>query len=160
MNKKNLDIAYFLSFCIEQYKTAKELTGKQVVDIFEKYEVMEYLEHHYEVLHTQSRQWLLEDIDEFINIRKEKFAWNFICIAIYWRKGGHEMNLDVTQENLYLFLPSKISWMADMLASDKKISIADAVKEIYKSETYRKLENDATKLWHLGPVALYQEFID
>ncbi len=70
------------------------------------------------------------------------------------------MNLEVTQENLYLFLPSKISWMADMLASDKKISIADAVKEIYKSETYCKLENDATKLWHLGPVALYQEFTD
>ena len=50
--------------------------------------------------------------------------------------------------------------MADMLASDKEISIADAVKEIYKSETYRKLEDDTTKLWHLGPVALYQEFMD
>ncbi len=73
MNKKNFDIAYFLSFCIEQYKTAKELTGRQAVDIFEKYGVMEYLEHHYDILHTQSRQWLLEDIDEFINIRKEKY---------------------------------------------------------------------------------------
>lgn len=50
--------------------------------------------------------------------------------------------------------------MADMLASDKEISIADAVKEIYKSETYRKLEDDTTKLWHLGPVALYQELMD
>lgn len=68
------------------------------------------------------------------------------------------MNLNVTQENLYLFLPSKISWMADMLSEDKNISIAEAVKAIYASELYRKLEIENTKLWHLGPVALYEMF--
>ena len=46
------------------------------------------------------------------------------------------LNLNVTQDNLYLFLPSKISWMADMLSEDKHVSIADAVKEIYASDTY------------------------
>ena len=68
------------------------------------------------------------------------------------------MNLNVTQENLYLFLPSKISWTADMLSEDKNISIAEAVKAIYASELYRKLEIENTKLWHLGPVALYEMF--
>ncbi len=68
------------------------------------------------------------------------------------------MNLNVTQDNLYLFLPSKISWMADMLSEDKHVSIADAVKEIYASDTYRHLENEETKYWHLGPVALYEDF--
>jgi hypothetical protein len=67
------------------------------------------------------------------------------------------MNLNVTQENLYLFLPSKISWMAEMLSEEKNVSIADAVAEIYASETYRLLETEETKLWHLGPVALYEE---
>jgi len=67
------------------------------------------------------------------------------------------MDLNVTQSNLYLFLPSKISWMADMLSEDKNVSIIDAVKEIYASDTYRRLENEQTKLWHLGPVALYEE---
>lgn len=38
--------------------------------IFAKYGVLDYLSEHFEVLHTQSRQWLLEDIDEFIEIRK------------------------------------------------------------------------------------------
>ena len=66
------------------------------------------------------------------------------------------LNLNVTQDNLYLFLPSKISWMADMLSEDKHVSIADAVKEIYASDTYRHLENEETKYWHLGPVALYE----
>lgn len=67
------------------------------------------------------------------------------------------MNLNVTQDNLYLFLPSKISWMAEMLSEDKKISISNAVKEIYASEIYHRLETEETKLWHLGPVALYEE---
>ena len=67
------------------------------------------------------------------------------------------MNLNVTQDNLYLFLPSKISWMADMLSEDKHVSIVDAVKEIYASNTYRYLENEETKYWHFGPVALYED---
>ena len=68
------------------------------------------------------------------------------------------MNLNVTQQNLYLFLPSKISWMVDMLMEDEGISMVEAIKRIYQSETYRKLETEKTKMWHLGPVALYEDF--
>ncbi|MBR5803330.1 MAG: hypothetical protein IKY31_03170 [Bacteroidaceae bacterium] len=67
------------------------------------------------------------------------------------------MNLNVTQQNLYLFLPSKISWMADMLVADEGIGVVEAISKIYQSETYQKLEVEETKMWHLGPVALYQE---
>ena len=70
------------------------------------------------------------------------------------------MNLNVTQDNLYLFLPSKVSWMAEMLAEEKKVSIVDAVKDVYLSDTYSRLEKETTKLWHLGPVALYEEMKD
>lgn len=66
------------------------------------------------------------------------------------------MNLEVNQKNLHLLLPSKIAWMTEMLTEDKGISIVAAMKEIYQSDTYRHLEQEATKLWHLGPVALYQ----
>lgn len=64
---------------------------------------------------------------------------------------------DITQDNLYLLLPSKVSWMADMLTKDKNISTIEALKVIYESDTYRKLENENTKMWHLGPIALYQD---
>ena len=74
MNKKNLDIAYFLSFCIEQYKEAKHLSGAEAANIFNKYGVLEYLEQHFGPLHSQSRQWILEDIDEFIALRKGEAA--------------------------------------------------------------------------------------
>ncbi len=67
------------------------------------------------------------------------------------------MNLNVTQQNLYLFLPSKVSRLAEMLSEQKNISIVDAITEIYTSDTYRRLETEETKLWHLGPVALYED---
>ena len=67
------------------------------------------------------------------------------------------MNLDITQDNLYLILPSKVSRMAEMMADDKGIGITDAVRRIYASDIYRRLEQESTKQWHLGPVALYQE---
>ena len=37
----------------------------------DQYGVLEYLEAGYEPLHTQSAQWIMEDIDEFINKRKQ-----------------------------------------------------------------------------------------
>ena len=70
MSKQNLDIAYFVSFCIEQYKTSKNLNGEQALAELQKYGVIEYLESNFEPLHTQSRQWILEHIDEFINLRR------------------------------------------------------------------------------------------
>lgn len=68
------------------------------------------------------------------------------------------MNLTINQDNLYLLLPSKMSWLANMLVEDENISIVDAIKRLYTSDMYKKLENESTKAWHLGPVALYEEF--
>ena len=73
MNKKQ-DLAYFLSFCIEQYKNAHNLSGGEAMAELDKYGVLEYLAEHYEILHTQSRQWLLEDIEDYISIRKNKVS--------------------------------------------------------------------------------------
>lgn len=74
MDKRRQNIAYFISFCIEQYKNAHGLNGEEAMKYLDNYKVLDYLNEHYEVLHTQSRQWLLEDIDEFINIRKNNQA--------------------------------------------------------------------------------------
>ena len=70
MNKKNQDISYFLSFCIEQYMNEKKLNQDEVMALFSAYGVLDYLMEHFEILHTQSRQWIIEDIDEFIKERK------------------------------------------------------------------------------------------
>ena len=42
----------FLAYCIEKYKFAKKLTGKQVAELFSNYDVWNYLYSCYEALHT------------------------------------------------------------------------------------------------------------
>ena len=63
------NISYFIAFCIEQYKTAKGLEGAEVAKLFFDKGVAEYLADNYEILHTQSHQWLIEEIDDFLNNR-------------------------------------------------------------------------------------------
>lgn len=70
-NSKQQDIAYFIAFCIEQRKADKGITGFDVVRNISGSGVLDYLNDHYDVLHTQSPQWLLADIDEFISNRKD-----------------------------------------------------------------------------------------
>ena len=64
--------AYFLSFCIEQYKHLKNMNGADVKKLFDEQGVSDYLIQNYEVLHTQGKEWLLDDIDTFIKNREKK----------------------------------------------------------------------------------------
>lgn len=101
------------------------MTGSQAFEELNQYGVLDYLTENYEILHTQSYQWILEDIDEFINIRKQRI---------------------ITQDNLYLLLPSKVSWLAEMLSEDMGVGIVEAIRQIYQSEMYKRLEIEETKL--------------
>ena len=66
MDKKKQDVAYFLSFCIEQYMNAKGLSRNEAMALLSERGVLDYLAEHFEILHTQSRQWIIEEIDEYI----------------------------------------------------------------------------------------------
>ena len=70
MTKRDTDIAYFLSFCIEQYKRHISTSGSDVMALFVQYGVDQYLVDNFDILHTQSYQWLMEEIDEFIKRAK------------------------------------------------------------------------------------------
>lgn len=62
----------------------------------------------------------------------------------------------ITQQNLYLLLPYKVGQMALLYAKKFNTSLIEAIQVIYKSNTYKQLEREETKLWHLGPVALLE----
>lgn len=68
------------------------------------------------------------------------------------------MNLDVNQDNLYLFLPRKIASVASIIAANAHCSTLEAMQRFYASVTYQGLEKEETKLWHLGAVALYEMY--
>ena len=89
----------------------------------------------------------------------EGISWQFgVRVAtIDFHKSKRESAMsEITQDNLYLLLPSKVSWVADMLCADKHISVIEAMRQIYSSDMYKQLEQESTKRWHEGPVSLYQ----
>ena len=63
--------AQFVSFCIEQYAKAKNMTTEDVVNLFAQYGITEHFCEFYDVLHTQGHNWLIEEIDVMINNRKK-----------------------------------------------------------------------------------------
>ena len=44
----------------------KKLDQETVIAIFSEYGVLNYLKDYFDVLHTQNKQWLIDDIEEFI----------------------------------------------------------------------------------------------
>ena len=68
------------------------------------------------------------------------------------------MNREITDKNLHLLLPGKVSLFAKTYAEEKGVTLLDAIRTFYRSNTYKALEKEETKLWHYGPIALYEEF--
>ncbi|MBQ4139919.1 MAG: DUF3791 domain-containing protein [Clostridia bacterium] len=60
----------FKVFCFEAYRAEKKLSGREAMNIFIKYGVLDYLETCYNVLHTTGRDYIIEDIDLFISARQ------------------------------------------------------------------------------------------
>ena len=63
----------FMIFCAEQYRRAKQLSGRQLSDLFDKYRVWNYLYDCYEALHTTGTSYIIEDIDLYIDARKIRY---------------------------------------------------------------------------------------
>ena len=63
-------IQQFQLFCLENYKSFKEITGKAALLEFNCFGVFDYLSNGYEVLHTQSRNYIIAEIIDFIDERK------------------------------------------------------------------------------------------
>ena len=60
----------FIVLCVEEYKNHKGMSGKEVMDLFNKYSVCEYIKAFYEVLHTTGTKYIVNDIDLYIKSRQ------------------------------------------------------------------------------------------
>lgn len=61
----------FLVYCIENYKNTKGLKGREAIDIFNRYRVIDYIDASYEALHTTGKDYIVEDLDIYIEARKK-----------------------------------------------------------------------------------------
>ena len=59
----------FIIFCLESYKTHRNLTGEQAVELFDRYGVFDYIRDFYDVLHTTGYQYINQDIDRYLKNR-------------------------------------------------------------------------------------------
>jgi len=60
----------FIVYCIEEYRSAEKLTGKAVVELFNRFRVFDYIRSYYEALHTTGRQYIVNDINLYIKARQ------------------------------------------------------------------------------------------
>ena len=76
LKKKNQNntspILLFLAFCLENYKEHKNISAEEALFLFNKYNVLEYLQEVFDTLHTQSEEYIMTEIDNYINNRKIK----------------------------------------------------------------------------------------
>lgn len=59
----------FKTFCLEQYKAAHGLTGKEALNRFSDYNVFQYITDFYDVLHSTGANYIVQDIDAYIAAR-------------------------------------------------------------------------------------------
>ena len=64
-------ITPFIVYCIEEYKSAKNMTGKSVIELFDRCRVIEYIRSYYEALHTTGKQYIANDINQYIESRQQ-----------------------------------------------------------------------------------------
>lgn len=67
------------------------------------------------------------------------------------------MTLQITQHNLHLLLPGKVTSLAQFYAEDHGCTMLEALRHIYASPLYKNIANESSKLWQLGATDLYKE---
>ncbi len=64
----------FLVYCVERYRQIKNLSGKEVVDLFKKYAVMQFIMDFYEPLHITGDLHIAQEIDEYIEEKVQEVS--------------------------------------------------------------------------------------
>jgi hypothetical protein len=64
----------FQLFCLESYRSEKGMTGLNALKDFKQTGVFDYLADGYDVLHSQSKSFLMAELTEYINHRYAAFS--------------------------------------------------------------------------------------
>lgn len=65
---------------------------------------------------------------------------------------------EVTQKNVYLFIPVKAAKIICCMEHDRGIELKEALLAFYRSPVYHMLETENTKLWHASGEQIYEEY--
>lgn len=62
----------FYTYTLEKYALTKGKTGLQILALFKRYGVDDFLINHYDLLHTQGTGYVIDEVDRFIQRRKRR----------------------------------------------------------------------------------------
>lgn len=65
------DVFEFYTYCLENYAIKKQISGMRAWVIFKESGADDYVIDNYDLLHTQGLEYVLDDIQHFINRRKK-----------------------------------------------------------------------------------------
>ena len=65
-------ILMFRTFCIESYCDIKDVYHEDALSLFRQYDVFEFLDDTFEVLHTQDVMYIIETIDRYIKSKRRE----------------------------------------------------------------------------------------
>lgn len=68
---KDPAILLFQIFCLENYKEEKLLSAEETLALFIEYNVFDYLQQVFEMLHTQSREYIVSEVATYIKNRRK-----------------------------------------------------------------------------------------
>ena len=66
------NVTKFLVYCIEIYKTAYKLNGKEVMQTFIQHGILDYIVNCYSALHTTGPEYIIEDIAGLIEEKQQQ----------------------------------------------------------------------------------------
>lgn len=64
------EVFEFYTYCLENYAACKGISGMRAWLCFKESGAGDYIIHNYDLLHTQGTEYILDDIQRFINRRK------------------------------------------------------------------------------------------
>ena len=64
------DLAFWLSWCIEEYADSKGKSAPDIAKLFENTGALQYLSENAEILHTQGKSYILDCIEKFLQNSK------------------------------------------------------------------------------------------
>jgi hypothetical protein len=56
----------FIAYCIEEYKEHENLTGREAIDLFTRYDIISYIKSAYDALHVMGGTAITDDIKSLI----------------------------------------------------------------------------------------------
>lgn len=70
MLKKPDKVMEFVVFCLEMYAEKHQLSGQVVAERFARQGVIQYLTDCYWELHSMGKEWLLNDIEDYLKAKE------------------------------------------------------------------------------------------